>query len=82
LHFTSISKEGAVMLPRMHMFSREIQKFVVAAECLMFHDVTPQSVTQADLQAIHYYIQCLSDKFRLPPTPNTPTNGVQAYPSA
>jgi hypothetical protein len=70
------------MLPQMHLFSREIQKFVVAAECLMFHDVTPQSITPADLQAIHYYIECLSEKFASPPSPSGPTNGIQAYPSA
>ncbi|MDF2459404.1 MAG: hypothetical protein K0S79_1820 [Nitrospira sp.] len=32
------------MLPQMHMFSTHVQKLVLAAECLMFHDVTPQSL--------------------------------------
>jgi hypothetical protein len=70
------------MLPQMHMFSREIQKFVVAAECLMFHDVTPQSVTPSDLQAIHYYIQCLSDKFGSSSALSVPVKALQAHPSA
>ena len=51
------------MLPQMHLFHPEVQKFVLAAECLLFHDVTPQSVSQVDLEAIRYYVQCLSDKF-------------------
>ena len=51
------------MLPQMHLFHPEVQKFVLAAECLMFHDVTPQSVTQTDLEAIRYYVECLSYKF-------------------
>jgi hypothetical protein len=53
------------MLPQMHLFSPEVPKFVVA-ECLMFHDVMPQSLTKTDLKGIRYYIQCLSDKFRSP----------------
>jgi hypothetical protein len=56
------------MLPQMHLFHPEVQKFVLAAECLMFHDVTPQSVKQVDLEAIRYYVQCLSDKFASTPS--------------
>ena len=51
------------MLPQMHLFSPEVQKFVLAAECLMFGDVTPQSLTETDLKAIRYYVQCLIEKF-------------------
>lgn len=56
------------MLPQMHLFHPEVQKFVLAAECLLFHDVTPQSVSQVDLEAIRYYVQCLSDKFASTPS--------------
>jgi hypothetical protein len=70
------------MLPQMHLFSTDIQKFVLAAECLMFRDVTPQSVTQTDLQAIRYYLQCLSDKFGSSQPMSVPTDGVQAHISA
>jgi hypothetical protein len=58
------------MLPQMHLFHPEVQKFVLAAECLMFDDVTPQSISQVDLEAIRYYVQCLSDKFASTPSSN------------
>jgi hypothetical protein len=56
------------MLPQMHLFHPEVQKFVLAAECLLFHDVTPQSVSQVNLEAIRYYVQCLSHKFASTPS--------------
>ena len=70
------------MSPQMHLFSPEVQKFVLAAESLMFDDVMPQSLTEIDLKAIRYYVQCLSDKFCSSPPMSAPTNGVEAYRSA
>jgi hypothetical protein len=64
------------MLPQMHLFSPEVQKFVIAAECLMIDDVMPQSLTEIDLKAIRYYMQCLSDKFASPALPDTSPNGA------
>jgi hypothetical protein len=66
------------MLPQMHLFSPEIQKLVLAAESLMFDDVRPQSLSKTDLQAIRYYVQCLSKKFASPDVPNAQLNGLQA----
>jgi hypothetical protein len=70
------------MLPQMHLFSPDIQKFVLAAECLMFHDVTPESLTEPDLKAIRYYVQCLSDKFAPSAVRNARANDLQAQMSA
>ena len=60
------------MLPQMHLFSPEVQKLVLAAECLMINDVMPQSLAEIDLKAIRYYVQCLSNKFASPDVPNAP----------
>jgi hypothetical protein len=70
------------MLPQMHLFSPDIQKFVLAAECLMFHDVKPESLTETDLKAIRYYVQCLSDKFSPSAVRSGRPNGLQAHVSA
>jgi hypothetical protein len=67
------------MLPQIHMFSTHVQKLLLAAECLMFRDVTPQSLTPTDLQAIRYYIQCLSEKFESSPPMSAPTNRIQTH---
>jgi hypothetical protein len=65
------------MLPQMHLFSPEVQKFVLAAECLMFGDVTPRSLTEPDLKAIRYYVQCLIEKFETTPSARQTTiNGA------
>jgi hypothetical protein len=69
------------MLPQMHLFSPDIQKFVLAVECLMFHDVTPHSLTETDLEAIRYYVQCLSDKFAPSAVRNIRANDFQAHAS-
>jgi hypothetical protein len=70
------------MLPQMHLFSPDIQKFVLAAECLMFHDVMPESLMETDLNAIRYYVQCLSDKFSPSAVRNARANDLQAQVSA
>jgi hypothetical protein len=70
------------MLPQMHLFSPDIQKFVLAAECLMFHDVMPESLKETDLKAIRYYVQCLSHKFSPSAVSNARTNDLQAHVSA
>jgi hypothetical protein len=51
------------MLRHMHLFSAEVQKFVLAAEGLIFHDVDPQTLPGTDREAIRYYVQALSEKF-------------------
>jgi hypothetical protein len=58
------------------LFSPEVQKFVIAAECLMINDVLPQSLAEIDLKAIRFYVQCLSDKFASPALPDASSNGA------
>ena len=67
------------MLSQMHLFSQEIQKFVLSAEGLMFHDVKPQTITPTDLEAIRYYVQCLSEKFCS--SPSTPQKSKGTNPN-
>jgi hypothetical protein len=45
------------------VYSRDVAKFVFAAERLMIHDVKPEYLSDVDLKAIRYYLECLSDKF-------------------
>ena len=45
------------------VFSRVVAKFVFAAERLMIHDVKQECLSDVDLKAIRYYLECLSDKY-------------------
>ena len=38
-------------------------EFVVAAERLMVHDVTPELLPESDRSTVQYYLKCLSQKF-------------------
>jgi hypothetical protein len=42
------------------IYSSVVAKFVFAAERLMIHD---ESLSDVDLKAIRYYLECLCDKF-------------------
>lgn len=45
------------------VFSSVVAKFVFAAERLMIHDVKQDRLSDVDLKAIRYYLECLSEKF-------------------
>ena len=54
------------------IFSSEVGKFVLAAERLIIRDVKPECLSEVDLKAIRYYLQCLSDRFsHRSPKPST-----------
>jgi hypothetical protein len=52
-----------VMSSENDIYSSVVAKFVFAAERLMIHDVKHERLSDVDLKAIRYYLECLSDKF-------------------
>jgi hypothetical protein len=38
-------------------------EFVLAAERLIVHDVTPELLPESDRATVEYYLECLSQKF-------------------
>ena len=45
------------------LFCYDVGKFIFAAERLMIHDVKPECLSEVELKAIRYCLECLSDKF-------------------
>jgi len=56
-----------------HVLSEDVEKFVFAAERLMVSDLTRETLSEADVKAIRYYVECISDKFLPPLTASLPT---------